>query len=179
MTWTTTNPDDYITDESLLNAIIEFLYVRNAKYVADFGCGKGYYVEELRKCGIFCFGFDSNPNLSLFDCEHCMELDLSVKQELLTFDWVISLDVGEHIEKEFEWTFIHNIHCANKHGVIISWAIPGQTGIGHVNEQPNSYIIREFRRKGYKYLKKESMKLRQAATLPWFKKTIMVFEKKK
>lgn len=172
------NPDNYITDENLALNIANYL-LDKANSVGDFGCGNGYYVNYLRNFGFSAFGYDINPDLDLYNCKHCYRTDLSKRVVVLgAFDWIISLEVGEHIEKQFEWMFMDNIYRSVKHGVIISWAVPGQTGFGHVNEQPNSYIIREFRRKGYKYLQKDSKKLREAATLPWFKKTIMVFKKK-
>ena len=55
-------------------------------------------------------------------------------------DWILSLEVGEHIPKEFESAFIQNLTRNAKKGIIISWAIKGQGGYGHFNEQNNKYI---------------------------------------
>ena len=59
----------------------------------------------------------------------------------------------------------------------MSWALKGQCGRGHVNEQPNAYIIDRFRERGWGFDKAASEALRASATVWWFTKTIMVFRK--
>ena len=44
-----------------------------------------------------------------------------------------------------------------------------------MNEQPNDYVIERFRALGYTYDAEASKKLREAATLEWFKTTLLVF----
>lgn len=89
----------------------------------------------------------------------------------------MSLEVGEHIPKEYEHILIDNICNAAEHGVILSWAIKGQGGAGHVNCQNNAYIIDVMRGKGFAYDTDASSTLRKNATLSWFKNTVMVFRK--
>ena len=48
-------------------------------------------------------------------------------------DWVICLEMGEHIPNRFEPMVIANLHAHNTRGVILSWARLGQPGYGHVN----------------------------------------------
>jgi hypothetical protein len=86
--------------------------------------------------------------------------------------------VGEHIPKNSEDTFIHNLHVNNVKGIILSWAIIGQGGDGHVNEQNNEYIKSKICNLGYKNDFETEIKLRNASSLSWFKNTIMVFRKK-
>ena len=79
--------------------------------------------------------------------------------------------------KEYEHVFIDNI-CNNCiYGMVISWAIKDQGGKGHFNEQNNDYIIDKIESKGFSYDIKSSEILRNASSLWWFKKTIMVFRK--
>jgi len=56
------------------------------------------------------------------------------------YDFAICFEVAEHIPKQFETTYLNNLikHC--KKGIVISWAIVGQKGIGHVNCQNNDYV---------------------------------------
>ena len=61
----------------------------------------------------------------------------------------MSLEVGEHIPKEYEDIFINNLHNNNNKGIILSWAILGQGGFGHVNEQNNDYIKSKMSNLGY------------------------------
>jgi hypothetical protein len=65
---------------------------------------------------------------------------------------------------------------ANK-GLILSWAVPGQPGHGHVNCRPNEYIESQIHSRGFERDFDGEKELRSSATLDWFKKTIMVFRK--
>jgi len=94
------------------------------------------------------------------------------------YDWVLSLEVGEHIPAQYMQQFIDNIDKHSRCGVVMSWAVVGQNGHSHVNEQPNSAIIQEMQRRGYTYDEPEAMNFRNVATYPWFKNTIMVYHKK-
>jgi hypothetical protein len=82
--------------------------------------------------------------------------------------WELSLEVGEHIPREFEATFLDNVcrHCLV--GTVISWADPGPLGIGHVNCHSNDYLERQFADRGLLRQHDLESSLRQAASLPWF-----------
>lgn len=43
-------------------------------------------------------------------------------------DWVLSLEVGEHIPAQFESVFLDTLNRNNRCGVLLSWAVPGQRG---------------------------------------------------
>lgn len=174
--WTTANPADYRVDERLAAALASYYGPRGGSIV-DLGCGSGFYVRYLSRLGFPCAGFDANPNTPALSGGLCDVADLSQPCWLGVWDWALSLEVGEHIPPEREQAFIDNVHWANLRGAVVSWAIPGQTGVGHVNERPNEYIISEFTRRGYEYNAAESARLREAASLPWFRNTIMVFER--
>ena len=121
-------------------------------------------------------GFDGNPHTPALTQGICGVLDLTNNDlNIGTYGWVISLEVGEHIPKEFEQRYLDNITKAAKFGVILSWAVVGQDGHGHVNCQNNDYIIAEMAKRGFTYSKIESEHLRKSATLSWFKNTLMVF----
>jgi hypothetical protein len=90
---------------------------------------------------------------------------------------VLCLEVGEHIPKQFEQIFLNNIDKYNAKGVVLSWALKGQGGFGHFNEQNNDYVKRAMAARGYKNDLAAEERLRAAASLSWFKNTIMVFRK--
>ena len=105
-------------------------------------------------------------------------MDLSKPNKLEEkFDWVLCLEVGEHIPKEYESILIKNIDDNNTKGVVLSWAVVGQGGDGHVNCQDNEYIKEAFSSLNYTNDEYSEFTLRSHATLPWFKNTIMVFRK--
>lgn len=174
--WTNANPADYLVDEPLAAALVSY-YRKRPGSIVDLGCGNGWYVRYLRDAGFDVAGYDANPHTSQMSGGVCHLADLSKTVWLGVWDYALSLEVGEHIQPEREQTFIDNIHYHNLCGAVVSWAVPGQTGIGHVNERPNEYIISEFTRRGYEYNAAESARLREAASLPWFRNTIMVFER--
>ena len=169
---------EHYYDSRLANVLINFFKHENVKSIVDFGCGMGDYVKIFKQHNINAIGFDGNPNTPKLTNNLCEVLDLSVpKQFDEPFDWVMSLEVGEHLPKEFEDIFIHNLHNNNKHGIILSWAVKGQGGKGHFNEQNNDYIKTKVCELGYINDIVNENKMRKSSTLSWFKNTIMVFRK--
>ena len=172
--WTT--PEEVATHEfdlPLCNAIIRmFDTIASA---VDIGCGKGQYVKAMLNRGFDCKGFDGNPMTPELTNSYCEVRDFSQPQEIGVYDLVLSLEVGEHIPKAYEDVFIRNLCMSSREWIVLSWAIPGQGGVGHFNEQSNMYIINEMEFRGFKLKPRPSLLLRQSSTLPWFKNTLMVF----
>lgn len=165
-------------DQNVCNALINFLKNENASSVADFGCGMGNYVKKFIENNINAIGFDGNPNTPELTNGICNVLDLSEPINFETkYDWILSLEVGEHLPSQYEDIFINNLHNNNNKGIILSWAIKGQGGHGHVNEQNNDYIKAKFQNLGYINDIQNEQLLRSVATLFWFRNTIMVFRK--
>lgn len=163
-------------DPGLSSALIEFL--EDQTEIVDFGCGNADYSRALLEKGKKLDCFDGNPNTPEMTGGLGKVLDLSQDFDLgKKYECVISLEVGEHIPKEREHVFLNNLdkHCG--HCIILSWALPGQGGDGHFNEQPNEYIIKEMEKRNYNHWKEASDYFRSSVSLWWFKKTIMVFLK--
>jgi len=94
------------------------------------------------------------------------------------WDWVMSIEVAEHIPAESQDIYIDNLIRLSKYGLIISWAVPGQGGHQHVNERPNQEIVQMMEGKGLSYLAQESETIRTRINrLSWLKNTVMVFTK--
>ena len=175
--------DGLFHDRKISHALAFFFKKEGGPSVVDLGCGTGHYVKELRDHGIKCDGFDGNPETPELTCwiesePECGVLDLTesiVFEE--EYDWVLSLEVGEHIPKKYETVFINNLHANNKEGIVLSWAIEGQGGNGHSNEQNNYYIKLIFEDLGYVNDKRIEGWLRENTSLWWFKNTIMVFRR--
>ncbi|ROT85492.1 hypothetical protein C7M84_013179 [Penaeus vannamei] len=92
------------------------------------------------------------------------------------FDWVLSLEVGEHIPRAFEGVFMDNLVKHACTGIVLSWAVPGQDGHHHVNTRENEYIKASMAERGLVADEEAERKLRDTASLPWFKNTLMVFK---
>jgi hypothetical protein len=116
--------------------------------------------------------------LNKFDGTVAKVIDLSIPFDLgKKFDWVLCLEVGEHIPKSFEDILLKNLDRHNSKGIILSWATVGQKGYGHINEQSNEYIKNTMQGLGYHNDLKTENIFRRRSSLSWFKNTIMVFRK--
>ena len=94
--------------------------------VIDLGCGMGHYVSTFRANGIEAVGVDGNPSTCSLAGEHCTVADLtSTLPVSLLRDWVVSLEVAEHIPVEYEQPYLANLASLSSMGVILSWATPG------------------------------------------------------
>jgi hypothetical protein len=176
--WSGNVQDKHYFDENLAKEILMVLTEQQIKNCVDLGCGMGSYAKFLSNNNIKCECFDGNTETTQLTSGLCKTLDLSIEFDLNTkYDCVISLEVGEHIPEECEKIFIQNITKHIGKLLILSWAIPGQAGNGHVNLRPNDHIISAINKHGPKYNQHLSQRLRKSSQLWWFKNTIMVFDK--
>ena len=98
------------------------------KYVASFGDGSGRYKELLMASGLLkgYDSYDGAPFSEEISEGRVKYLDLTLPQYgLPLYDWIISLEVAEHIPREYENIYLDNIVRHAKEGVILSWARPG------------------------------------------------------
>lgn len=176
--WYCENEEGHCFDLFLCKEIIKILRKENINNIVDFGCGPGKYVASILEEGFECIGYDGNPNTPNYTNGICGVLDLSEDFTLdAKFDCVISLEVGEHIPKEYESVFLDNITKHTEKLLITSWALPGQGGDGHVNCQPNDYIISEIEKRGLTLDEDLTKLLRARSSLSWFKQTVFAFRR--
>lgn len=176
--WENNNGVGHYFDATLYPALAVFLKINNIKGIVDFGCGMADYAKRLIDLGFIVDAYDGNPNTPQLTNGIGKTLDLSNTFDLnRTYDCVLSLEVGEHIPKEYESVFINNLCRHSNKFIILSWAIPGQGGDGHVNCQTNDYIVSQLEKRGFNYLKNQSVFIRHLATASWFNNTLMIFKK--
>ncbi len=123
------------------------------KRVASFGDGPGLYKKlMLEKKEVVSYdSFDGAPF-----CEETTEgqvkfLDLSVPIHHLAskYDWIVSVEVGEHIPVEFESIYFDNLVRHAIEGIIMSWAKIGQGGHSHINNRDFPYVKSQMEARGY------------------------------
>jgi cyclopropane fatty-acyl-phospholipid synthase-like methyltransferase len=103
-------------------------------------------------------------------------MDLTIPQfGIRQYDWIISLEVAEHIPEKYEVVYLDNIFRHAKEGIILSWAVPGQGGLSHINKKPIEYVTKVMRDNGFKRDAEKTMKLQTSASLPWIKRNINVY----
>jgi SAM-dependent methyltransferase len=170
---------NHVHSKELSEWICKFLANDKDKLVYDFGCGLGKYLKDLNDNGFTkLIGFEGDPpDKKEFD--RIEQKDLTIPFELQEKGNVISLEVGEHIPREYQDIYIDNITNPCDGYLIASWAIRNQPGFGHVNCLNNNEIIPEFEKRGFEYLIKESMDARSiiAQNTCWFRDTLIVFKK--
>ena len=162
--------------EDLANFLINYYKNKNAKSVIDIGCGDGSYVYRLRNNGINAYGVDNNNTNN-----DLIRFDLS-EEYINPKEYVQSFEVGEHIPKKYEDQFFDNICNNAERGIIMSWALPGQGGDGHVNELPVSYVIKSVEMRGFKLNKIETKKIRESITrytlsFIYFRYNLLIFDR--
>jgi len=145
----------------------------------DLGCGLGYYLKELSENGFTgCVGVEADPpKQKVFNLIY--RHNLTTPMMSVQKGNVICLEVLEHIPKELESRVIKNInHCCDNF-LILSWAVEGQPGYGHVNCKNNPEVISLFEKEGYILLEEDTLDARSVIddTTPWFKNTILIFKK--
>jgi len=86
--------------------MIPWFHIGKVSSVLELGAGMGQYTRALQYSGLFTSCFDGNPNTQELTEGLCGIIDLSKPINLARHDWVLSLEVGEHMPKEFEGTFI-------------------------------------------------------------------------
>ncbi|CAE7421230.1 unnamed protein product [Symbiodinium necroappetens] len=149
--------------------------------VLEFGAGCGCYTSYLRDVAHAesVTAYDGIPNIRNLTRGLVSEADLTVNLSSLirAHDWTLCTEVTEHIPGEFEQTALANIVRPARCGVLLSWAVPGQGGQGHVNEQWNEYVVYRMQSFGLYFDLESSLNLRAAADTHWFKRTLMLFRR--
>jgi cyclopropane fatty-acyl-phospholipid synthase-like methyltransferase len=174
--WESKNDIGHYYDVVLADSLLKFLQNNNIRTLLDLGCGKAEYCSYFIKNNIKCDAYDGNPYTH--EISNCIGkvIDLSINFDLSKkYDCVLSLEVGEHIPQIYENIFIDNLCKHTNKWLILSWAIVGQIGNGHVNCQNNNYIIKKIEKYNFNYSTHYSIFLRENSSLTWFKNTIMVF----
>ena len=161
--------------------------------IIDFGAGVGQYGHALRSRGarVRWHGYDGAGDVTDFTHGFVSFADLTLPLALPKADWVVSLEVGEHVPREHEMMYLRNLHAHACRGVVLSWACYG--GHQHVNRRPNEYVIRTFEQLGYRYDAHTSHEMRKPAlraqlgrnrsaevsnrVFSWFARSVMVFRR--
>lgn len=129
-------------DKGLLQGLIRHVLPLDA-VVGDFGAGSGHYASWLNDTGLVeAFAFDGSPDIELVTKSKVLSADLGKPLSLWKkFDWLLCLEVAEHIPPEFTGVFLRNLDEHTKEGVIISWARPGLQGLGSANPQSEGDVL--------------------------------------
>lgn len=144
--------------------------------VADIGCGTGTFL--VASGASYRFGIEGNwvtPDM-LDDPAIVFESrDLEQRFAGPGVDLVLSLEVAEHLSPARAESFVADL-VAMAPAVLFSAAIPGQGGVGHVNEQWPSFWARLFAardRKAYDVLRDRIWT--DEAVPAWYRQNAILF----
>ena len=168
----------YKFDVSFANAVLDRTI--SGGTVLELGAGLGCYTAFFQTSGKIksIVGYEGAANVGSMSENYINRADLTVPQEFgeKSFDWVLCMEVAEHIPPAFEAQFLLNVVTPAKKGVVLTWGQPGQGGVGHVNLRSNEYVIEMMKGFGLEYDAITSDYLRSQAHFNWFKGTAMVFK---
>ena len=170
-----------MVDEPMANFLADVVF--RDKTVVDLGAGLGHYGEIFKKSKskVDWVGYDGAINVQGATDGLVKFMDLTQPHALderpcVAADWVLSLEVAEHIPVEHTDSFLRNVRCHARQGAVISWALPTQTGgLGHVNMREEKDAIDAVEKWGFKVDWDLTNRTRAAATIPHFKKTPVVY----
>jgi SAM-dependent methyltransferase len=121
--------------------------------VVDVGCGLASWLAAFAHFGVpRIFGVDGpwvDESTLRIPPDRFLAADLTRPLRLDEhFDLVVSLEVGEHLPADAADTFIDSLVALGP-VVLFSAAVPGQGGVGHVNEQWPDYWVGRFAERGF------------------------------
>ncbi|XP_071154225.1 uncharacterized protein [Mytilus edulis] len=168
---------EHKTDFKLVKGLSRFLEGKN---VGSFGDGPGVYKREILKLGQVK-SYDAYDGAPF--CEETSEgrvqyMDLTIAQYgIPLYDWIVSLEVAEHIPQQYESVYLDNIFRHAREGIIFSWAVPGQGGMSHINNKPTSYVVNLMRNNGFVKDDELSILLRKSTSLWWLQQNTNVYKR--
>jgi hypothetical protein len=151
--------------------------------VVDLGAGVGQYGHLFQDFGgeIDYSPFDGALNVEEFTAGRVSWVDLSTPFTLSKqADWVMSIEVGEHLPAEFETTFLSNVARNARCGAALTWGVPDQGGHSHVNCRTNEYIKERMSELGFDSDEAIQAQGRAAAAAKyyWLQNTFMFFHRR-
>ncbi|KAK7461566.1 hypothetical protein BaRGS_00038683 [Batillaria attramentaria] len=167
----------HVCDEPLARAISELL---KGKAVAGFGDGPGMYKEihDRRRLMASYHAYDGSPYIENVTNNMVKFMDLTIPQYgLPLYDWVVCLEVAEHIPHKYQDVFLDNIARHARSGIIMSWAPPGQGGLNHINEQSREEVQRIMKNIDFALDLNSTKVLRDASSVNWLKRNVKVYRR--
>lgn len=171
-------PYHNVADQGVVSFLVRDL-LANGESINDFGAGVGQLMTEVNvHLPRLVYGaFDGAGNVEEITNAKVRFADLSMPLSLPRRDYVISLEVGEHIDSKSEHMFIRNLHVHNCKGIVLSWAKLGQRGHHHVNDHSRTYVTSLFNDLGYSLDANATRWLRKNGMFWWMRGNLFMFRR--
>jgi SAM-dependent methyltransferase len=170
-------PDELAMAGACPSAMLEvMLEIFRPKSILDVGQGTGQAIAFFTKKGMTdVLGVEGSAEAiaaSPFpEKAMCWNLDRPLDLHR-RFDVVYSFEVAEHIHPRYVDNLLQTF-SAHGDRVVMTAARAGQGGLGHFNEQPPEYWIRQFARFGFRYDAENTQRLKDCKDIWW--ENILVF----
>lgn len=119
-----------------------------AKTVVDVGCGEGHWGRAFADQGCEVLGIDGDYVQAPVIAFRPADLTEPIPDDVGTFDLAVCLEVAEHLPTARADGLIEDL-CRLAPVVLFSAAIPGQGGVGHLNERWPAYWVKLFEAQGF------------------------------
>ena len=116
---------EHVFDYKLGRALVNLMKLRSIDKVYDFGCGHGKYVKLFNEFKIIAIGFDGNPITKTLP--NCKVQDLTSDFQEKPVDFLLTLEVCEHVPKKFQTELLNTIdrHLNDNGLLVLSWTDKG------------------------------------------------------
>jgi SAM-dependent methyltransferase len=172
--------------KSVLHMAASIIGTFHPQSVIDIGCGSGALLVALRKAGIHdLIGLDaSTAGLEIAAARgldtRLFDVTSDIWNENRQFDLAVSMETAEHLPKKSADRYIALL-CSLAPIIVFTAAPPGQGGIGHRNEQPQSYWKDRFAAHGFQSMEKVVADWQQvwktAGVADFYTKNLIIFQK--
>ena len=163
----------YKLDLGLATSIAQL--VGRGSTLTELGAGLGCYTAWLSNLHVTIIAaVDGLVDATTLTGGRVTQWNLACSMEARA-DWVLSLEVAEHIPKRIESAFVKNLVGNARCGIVLSWAPPGQNGKGHVNLKTQQEVSYLLSRHSFIHNVSASQRLKQSATLYWLQNNIEVY----
>lgn len=151
----------------------------------DMGCGPATYLRYFHDIGFKNLIGVEGTALRQSEFGNVFIGDLTQNIDLGRKGNVMCLEVAEHIPEEYMDQFLNNLvnhlpeNPYDDRCLVLSWGIPGQGGLGHVNCRHNIWVVDHMRKKyGLSLDVEDSLMARAMVSnhAHWFRDTLMVFK---
>lgn len=125
----------------------------NPASVLDVGCGTGSWLKVFKDFGTkTVLGIDGpnvNPDMLVIEKSEFLIHDLREPLSLnKKFDLALCLEVAEHLPEEAA-DIVIELLTSHTDTILFSAALRRQGGQNHINEQPFTYWVQKFNKKGF------------------------------
>jgi len=143
------------------------------KTVMDVGCGEGNMVRFFNQYGCNAIGLDGLKRNTDKVEGPAITHDLTLGPcRVSGIDMAWCIEVVEHVRDIYVDNVLETL--TNGRIVVLSFAVKKQRGYHHVNLQSKEYWIEKMRGKGYKYLRRETVKM-QGLAIGFLRKNSLLF----